>query len=48
MYFETNTTIEMAEDRKKMPVYTGVLKYFPNAMKYVSKISQAGNDQHHL
>lgn len=34
-------------DRKNMPVYTGVMKYFPNALKYVSKISQAGNDQHH-
>lgn len=34
-------------DRKKMPVYTGVMKYFPNALKYVSRISQAGNDQHH-
>jgi len=33
--------------RKKMPVYTGVMKYFPNALKYVSRISQAGNDQHH-
>lgn len=34
-------------DRKKMPVYTGVMKYFPNALKYVSMVSQAGNDQHH-
>lgn len=34
-------------DRKSMPVYTGVMKYFPNALKYVSRISQAGNDQHH-
>ncbi|MGA1702640.1 MAG: dATP/dGTP diphosphohydrolase domain-containing protein [Methylophilaceae bacterium] len=33
--------------RKKMPVYTGVIKYFPNAIKYVSMVSQAGNDQHH-
>ena len=33
--------------RKSMPVYTGVLKYFPNALKYVSKVSLAGNDQHH-
>ena len=33
--------------RKQMPVYTGVLKYFPNALKYVSKVSLAGNDQHH-
>lgn len=34
-------------ERKGMPVYTGVLKYFPNALKYVSMVSQAGNDQHH-
>ena len=34
-------------DRKKIPVYTGVIKYFPNALKYISRISQAGNDQHH-
>lgn len=33
--------------RKQMPVYTGVVKYFPNALKYVSKVSLAGNDQHH-
>ncbi len=33
--------------RKSMPVYTGVLKYFPNALKYVSKVSLAGNNQHH-
>ena len=33
--------------RKSMPVYTGVLKQFPNALKYVSKVSLAGNDQHH-
>ena len=37
----------MAEDRKKMPVYTGVMKYFPNALNYVSKVSKSGNDQHH-
>lgn len=34
-------------DRKKMPVYRGVLKYFPNALKYVSTVSLAGNEQHH-
>jgi hypothetical protein len=33
--------------RKNMPVYTGVMKYFPRAIKYVSLVSQAGNDQHH-
>ena len=37
----------MKTRRKKMPVYTGVLKYFPDALKYVSEISKAGNDQHH-
>jgi len=34
-------------ERKATPVYSGVLKYFPNAIKYVSKVSKAGNDQHH-
>ena len=34
-------------DRKDMPVYSGVLKYFPNAIKYVSFVSKVGNDQHH-
>lgn len=36
-----------SEQRKATPVYTGVLKYFPDALKYVSKVSKAGNDQHH-
>ena len=35
------------KERKSMPVYTGVIKYFPNALKYVSKVSLAGNEQHH-
>lgn len=33
--------------RKDIPVYTGVLKYFPKALKYVSRVSKLGNDQHH-
>lgn len=36
-----------AEDRKNMPVFSGVLKYFPLALLEVSKVSKAGNDQHH-
>ena len=36
-----------ASKRKATPVYSGVLKYFPNALKEVSKTSKAGNDQHH-
>mgnify|MGYP003132144272 FL=1 len=30
-----------------MPVFTGVLKYFPDAIKEVSKVSLQGNKQHH-
>jgi len=33
--------------RKEIPVYSGVLMYFPDAIKEVAKCSQAGNDQHH-
>jgi len=38
---------DKAADRKATPVFSGVLKYFPNALKEVSKCSKAGNDQHH-
>ncbi len=34
-------------NRKERPVYTGVLKYFPLAILEVSKVSLAGNKQHH-
>jgi hypothetical protein len=34
-------------NRKNMPVYSGVLKYFPDAIREVSKCSHAGNSQHH-
>ena len=36
-----------ASRRKSTPVFSGVLKYFPDAIKYVSEVSQKGNDQHH-
>ena len=36
-----------AKSRKDIPVFSGVLKYFPNALKEVAKCSKAGNDQHH-
>lgn len=39
--------ISEAEARKRTPVYSGVLKYFPNAVKEVSRTSLAGNEQHH-
>ena len=35
-----------AQKRKATPVFSGVLKYFPDALKEVAKCSKAGNDQH--
>ena len=32
--------------RKDIPVYSGVLKYFPDALIEVAACSKAGNDQH--
>jgi hypothetical protein len=36
-----------AQERKDTPVFSGVLKYFPLAIMEVSRVSKAGNDQHH-
>ena len=47
MALEEDEITDNAKKRKSMPVYSGVLKYFPNAIKEVSKTSKAGNDQHH-
>ena len=33
--------------RKKIPLYSGVIKYFPDALVAVAKISYEGNEQHH-
>ena len=35
-----------AEQRKKIPIYSGFLKYFPNAIKEVAHLSYIGNEQH--
>ncbi len=35
-----------AKERKKIPIYSGVLKYFPDAIAEVAKVSYAGNEQH--
>ena len=43
----SNEVEDKAKERKGMPVYSGVLNYFPNALKEVAKTSKAGNDQHH-
>lgn len=33
--------------RKDKPIYSGVIQYFPDALLEMSRVSQAGNDQHH-
>jgi dATP/dGTP diphosphohydrolase len=35
-----------SEDRKNMPLVTGLLDYFPAALAEVAKLSKAGNDKH--
>jgi hypothetical protein len=37
----------MQSDRKKYPVFTGLVKYFPDAIMEVARCSWAGNQQHH-
>lgn len=37
----------MQSDRKKYPVFSGVFKYFPDAIMEVARTSWAGNQQHH-
>lgn len=36
----------VAQQRKDTPVFSGVLKYFPDALKEVAKCSKAGQNQH--
>jgi hypothetical protein len=36
-----------AKDRKQRLVYSGVLKYFPDAIMEVAFVSYIGNAQHH-
>jgi len=38
--------ITYAEKRKQQPVFSGVLKYFPRALKAVANTSFVGNEQH--
>lgn len=35
-----------AKERKKRPVYSGVFRYFPDALLEVAKVSYVGNKQH--
>lgn len=36
-----------AQQRKERPLYSGLLKYFPNALLEVANCSYVGNQQHH-
>jgi hypothetical protein len=44
--YVSSSTAKTTEERKKIPVYSGVLRYFPDAMKEVAKCSYVGNEQH--
>lgn len=35
-----------AQERKQIPLYSGLVKYFPDALVAVAQLSQKGNDQH--
>ena len=35
------------DKRKQIPIYTGLIKYFPKALAEVSRVSYIGNEQHH-
>jgi len=44
-YKEFNSQIEK-EDRKSIPVYSGCISYFPDALKEIAKCSYEGQRQH--
>ena len=35
-----------AQERKDVPIVSGVLDYFPDAIAEVARVSKVGNDQH--
>jgi hypothetical protein len=43
----THDFLSPPNKRKEYPMYSGLLKYFPNALKYVSHVSYVANNQHH-
>jgi len=36
-----------ADERKRTPIFSGVMRYFPDAMAEVASCSWVGNEQHH-
>ena len=47
VYEEQKAGVYDEPNRKAMPVFSGVLKYFPDAIREVAKTSWIGNQQHH-
>jgi len=41
------STPKDAAARKALPVFSGVVMYFPDALLAVAEVSKAGNEQHH-
>ena len=35
-----------AKKRKEVPIYSGVMRYFPDALAAVAELSRIGNEQH--
>lgn len=40
------TLPESSSERKRIPLYRGVMRYFPAALAEVAQIAQRGNDKH--
>ena len=47
VYEEQKAGVYDEPNRKERPVFSGVLKYFPDAIREVAKTSWKGNQQHH-
>ena len=45
-YFHQIETMDKHEIRKRTPIYSGVLKYFPDAIAEIAQCSLIGNEQH--
>lgn len=43
---ETMDKVQVAAERKARPIYSGVLRYFPDALLEVAHCSHVGNEQH--
>jgi len=42
----TSVFTEDSAERKKFPVYSGVINYFPDAIAMIARISYEGNEKH--